>query len=307
MVNSVFLLLTGLILLIIGGEFLVRSAVSIAKKFNVPPLLIGVTIVSFGTSAPELMVSLQAALDSSNDIAIGNIVGSNIANIGLVLGLTILLKPIFIDRVKYSFSWWIMLFSSVLFYLFVLDGHLSLLDGLIFVFGLLLFILFSIKYIQNEEQIVNDSSPGLSNHLVVLYFIGGSLGLYFGSELFVTNAVFIADYFGVSQFIIGITVVALGTSLPELVTSLVAIYKNQESISFGNLIGSNIFNVFAVLGITSIVKELKISKEVVNFDLLIMIGFALVLGIIIYGKKISRVKGLLLFTGYLIYIIYKST
>ena len=252
MLVSVLLLFLGLALLIAGGEFLVNSAISISKRLNVPPLLIGVTVVSFGTSAPELMVSLQAAINNSAGIAIGNVLGSNIANIGLVLGFTVLIKPILFQRKKYIIPWAVMFVSSLLFLLFCLDNKIDFFNGLIFVLGLLVFIFLSIKFIVSEDlnsdEKENTQYPGIFK--TILLFLLGAMGLYFGSEFFVQNAVVIAKALNVPQFIIGITIVALGTSLPELVTSLVAAVRNHNSISIGNLIGSNIFNVFAVLGIT---------------------------------------------------------
>ena len=302
--TSIFLLLLGLLMLVAGGEFLVKSAVAFAQKLNVAPFLIGITVVSFGTSAPELMVSIQAAIGGASGIAIGNVIGSNIANIGLVLGLTAIVKPILIEKKKYILSWWIMLISTLLFIGLVYDGTISSFDGLIFIIGLTVFILLSIKIIKNEE--IEEKSEG-DMHFVksFIFFILGSAGLYFGSDFFVNNSIYIAKEFGVSEFIIGITIVAFGTSLPELVTSIVAAVRNQNGISIGNLIGSNIFNVFAVLGITALIKPLQMhatSSDLTMMGLLVMLSFALIMGLYLTTKKISRFKGLVLVIGYLIYI-----
>ena len=269
-------MILGLALLIIGGDLLVKGAVSFANILRVPSFLIGVTVVSFGTSAPELMVSIQAAFDNA-DIAIGNIMGSNIANIALVLGISVIIKPINVNPITYRLSWWIMLFSSLLYVVFILDGVLSLTEGLLFLIGLISFIFLSIKYISNSDDTAIEDTDS-TFWLASLFFVLGSVGLYYGSELFVKHSVLIASYFGVSEFVIGVTVVALGTSLPELVTSIVALSKGQNNISIGNLIGSNIFNVFAVLGITSIFQELHLKLKLIYLDFGVMIGVVLIFG-----------------------------
>ena len=305
--SSVFFLLLGLALLIIGGDLLVRGAVSFANIFRVPSFLIGVTVVSFGTSAPELMVSIQAALDNVADVAIGNIMGSNIANIALVLAISVIIKPINVNPNTYRLSWWIMLFSSLLYVVFILDGVLSVTEGLMFLLGLVSFIFFSIRYISYSDDTPTETQNN-SFWLAFLFFALGSVGLYFGSELFVKHSVLIASYFGVSEFVIGVTVVALGTSLPELVTSIVALSRGQNNISIGNLIGSNIFNVFAVLGITSIFQELHLKLKLMFLDFGVMIGVVLIFGFFLFlRKKISRTAGFILLFGYLTYIFITVT
>jgi cation:H+ antiporter len=304
MISYVILLIVGLILLVLGGDYLVKSAVSFAKKLNVPPFLIGITIVSFGTSAPELMVSIQAALDSASGIAIGNVVGSNIANIGLVLGLTVIVKPILIEKSKYFLSWWVMLISSFFFLFFLYDNVISFYEGIALIICLNIFILLSIKYIKNDdnEQDLDDEKGAL---ITFVYFFIGSAGLYFGSELFVNNAIIIAKSLGISEFIIGITIVAFGTSLPELVTSIVAITKNHNSISIGNLIGSNIFNILAVIGITALVEPLSLAVGESSFQsLLVMLSFSLLMGFFLKSQKIGRLRGGILVIGYLVYITF---
>lgn len=296
------LLILGLVILIFGGELLVRSAVSFAEKFGVSSFLIGVTVVSFGTSIPELMVSIQAAMDQAADIAIGNVLGSNIANIALVLGVSVVIRPLSITTNTYKLSWWVMLISSLLFILFLLDNVITKMEGLLLVAGLFCFIIFSIKRnIPNEESIVSK----INIQTGILFFVLGAIGLYFGSELFVESAISIASFFDVPKFIIGITVVALGTSLPELVTSIVALMKGQNNISLGNLIGSNIFNVFAVLGITSLIQELGTSSILLFLDFGVMLAVILVFGYQLFiRKKISRTAGFILLSGYFSYILF---
>lgn len=300
---SYLFLIIGFVILVFGGDLLVKSAVSITKKMNVSPLLIGVTVVSFGTSFPELLVSLQAAIDGNSGIAIGNVVGSNIANIGLVLGVTVLISPMMIDRKKYIFSWLSMLLSALLFIWFSVDLIISFYEGLCLIFLLIAFILFSIKF-NKSEPVEVESDEISSMPLILLYFVLGSIGLYFGADLLVQNAVIIAKNWGVSELVIGATVIALGTSLPELATSSLAAIRGHNTISIGNLIGSNIFNVFAVVGITSAVKSIKVDASVLLFDFPVMLGLTLFLGVILLGSKISRLIGFGLLAIYLSYIIY---
>ena len=296
------LLLVGVFLLLIGGDFLVKSAASLAKKLNISPFLIGVTVVSFGTSAPELIVSLKAAFNGSSGIAIGNVIGSNIANLALVLRITVLIRPIVLDPKKLRFSWFAMLVASLMFLGFSIDGILDRVDGLFLISGLILFLILSIRK-RDDSFVEEELEKTLKTNLIPVYFIFGAAGLYYGSELLVDSAITIAKSFGISEFIIGVSVVALGTSLPELVTSIIAIIKGQSSISVGNLIGSNVFNIFAVLGITSAVNPLKADSFLIAIDLPIMLGVTLLTWLfLLVSKKLGRVEGLLLITIYIMYI-----
>lgn len=305
--NTFTLLLSGLILLILGGNFLLKSAVSISLKFNIPKILIGMTVVSFATSAPELIVSIKSALIGSPDLAISNVVGSNIANIGLVLGLTILLSPIKTTKDIYKVDWPIMMFASILFLIFLNDGMIKAYEGVILIFLLIGSIAFLIKYQKQTEEdvdleMVSDESISKS----ILFLILGGFFLYLGSEWFVSGAIDLANIFGVSERIIGITVVSIGTSIPELVTSLVALFKKEKGVSLGNLIGSNIFNVFAVLGITSIVSPLILEDlNILNYDIYVMLFFAaIVFPLIFFPKKhiLGRLEGLIILSCYFFYI-----
>lgn len=300
----VLFLIIGIIFLLIGGDMLVNSSTALAKKLNVSPFLIGITVVSFGTSAPELLVSLNAAVMGSAGIAIGNVIGSNIANIALVLGLTILIRPINVDSKKYLFAWLVMFVSSIMFFGFSLDGVIDFIDGLFFISGLMFFITLSIRY-RNSSIEEDEIEENTDTKMIPVYFILGAAGLYFGSEFLVTNSVIVAKYFGISEFVIGITIVALGTSLPELVTSVIAILKGHSSISIGNLIGSNIFNVFAVLGITSLVQPLNSDRSILTSDLPVMLGITLLLGFFLFiTHRLRRTEGLLLISIYLIYVVF---
>ena len=304
--NTISLLFFGLIVLIIGGNLLLKAAVSISLKFGIPKLLIGMTVVSLATSAPELIVSIKSALKGSPDLAISNVLGSNIANLGLVLAVTILFSPISISKSVYKKEWPIMMFSALYFLVVVLDGIITKTEGGILVCFLIMTISALIKFrdkseieleIQNEDSIVKS--------LITLIF--GGVFLFYGSEWFIDGAISLANSFGISERIIGITVVSVGTSIPELVTSLVAVFNKEKSISLGNLLGSNIFNVFAVLGLTSLVTPLSVvDNNIISFDIYIMLFFAaLVLPLIFFPKKyvLGRKEGLIILVFYSLYVV----
>lgn len=308
------LLILGLAVLIVGGEFLVKGAVGCSAAFKISPLVIGMTVVSFGTSAPELLVSLQSALDGNPGIAIGNVVGSNIANIALVLGITVLIFPIIAERQTKFIDYPMMILASIMFYLFALDNVIEVYEGII-LFGVL--VAFTTYLVVNSrkktKKAIAESDDDIGEALKnpfwksMVFLLIGLVALYFGSDWFVQGAVGIAEVVlegnPDKDSIIGVTVVALGTSAPELVASIVAAVRKQSDISIGNLIGSNIFNVFAVIGITAIVTPIEVSNQVLNFDMLWMIGIAaLLIPIFIFGKRIGRFKGFVLFLSYVAYV-----
>ncbi|MDF1673100.1 MAG: calcium/sodium antiporter [Vicingaceae bacterium] len=304
------LLIGGLITLIIAGEALVRGAVGIALKFKIPTLVIGMTIVSFGTSAPELLVSLKAALDGHPELSIGNVVGSNVANIALVLGLTAMILPIAVKRSTAKIDWSIMMAATILFYIFIIDNSIQWYEGLIFVLGLIAFNIYMFRSIAKKkdevELDVDEDEAGKQNIFVqILFIIIGCVGLAYGASWLLDGAVTIASDFGVSEHVIAVTIVAFGTSVPELITSVVAAIKKETDISVGNLIGSNIFNILGVLGITSLVKEIPVSLQVVNNDIFWVLAISfLVLPLMIINYKINRVRGFLLFVSYGVYIYF---
>ena len=309
------LLIAGLATLIFGGDALVKGAVGIALKFDISSLVIGMTVVAFGTSMPELLVSVKAAIDNHPEIAIGNVVGSNIVNISLVLGLTTMILPIPVKFATVRVDWPIMMICSILFYLFILNGVIEWWEGLIYSFGIIAFTVFTIKSSSssNQKQIelsqedeleeVEKKSYGLFKSIV--FVIIGILALTFGASWLLDGAVQIAKSFGISEHIIGVTVVAFGTSVPELVTSVVAAFKKETDISVGNLIGSNIFNLLAVLGFTAIIKEIPVSEQVITNDVFWMMGIALLLlPLMFYKYNINRIKGFILFTSYIVYLFF---
>lgn len=314
---SYLVLILGLATLIIGGEFLVRGAVGIAQKLKLSSLVIGMTVVSFGTSAPELIVSIKAALYGNSEIALGNVIGSNIANIALVLGITVLIFPLPVDRNSKIIDWPMMLFTSVLFFLFAMTGTgstetgglIERYEGIILFVLLLAFITFLIRnsrkhtarLMEEDEAVVIPTSRKFIQ--AILFLIIGLVGLYFGAEWLLKGAVEIALDWGMEERIIGITIIAFGTSVPELVTSAVAAYRKETDISIGNLIGSNIFNIMAVIGITAIVKPIDVTENTLNIDMIWMLAIALALfPMLVIGKKITRFKGLLLIGSYIAYI-----
>jgi cation:H+ antiporter len=300
-------LILGLAVLIAGGEFLVRGAVGIAKRANISTLVIGMTVISFGTSAPELFVSIGSALDGNPDIAIGNVVGSNIANIALVLGITVLIFPISVDRNSKIIDWPMMMLATVLFIVFAWDLQIVFWEGAV-LFGILL--IFTYLLIRNSRKSnkkrtdteVEEAKPTAIGKSLVFTLLG-LVALYFGAEWLIKGAVGIAESFQMEQRIIGLTVVAFGTSVPELVTSAVAAFKKETDISIGNLIGSNIFNIMAVIGVTAMVKTTAVDAEVVHSDIWWMFLISLsVLPMMIIGKKVGRLKGFMLLSTYIIYI-----
>ena len=303
--NTISLLIFGLTVLIIGGNLLLKAAVSISLRFGIPKLLIGMTVVSLATSAPELIVSIKSAIKGSPDLAISNVLGSNIANLGLVLGITILFSPINISKSVYKKEWPIMMFSAIYFLIVILDGIISKIEGGILVCFLVITISALIKLRDKSEvELENSGEDSFLKSLIVLFF--GGLFLYYGSEWFIDGAIMLADSFGISERIIGITVVSVGTSIPELVTSLVAVFNKEKSISLGNLLGSNIFNVFAVLGITSLVTPLSVlDKSIINYDIYVMLFFAaMILPLIFFPKKLvlGRKEGVIILLFYTVYI-----
>lgn len=306
MIFEVFFLVLGLVLLVVGSDLLLRSSVDLSLKYNVSKLVIGLTIVSFATSAPELLISVSSVLKDSSDIAISNVIGSNIANIGMVFSIALLFVTIKIkkENIKYDFPWLIIV--SLLFIWFLQDSQINRFEGLIFTSVLVLFIIFSFKVRANENEDLDDlSTSNMSLSKIFIFLALSSILLYSGSELFVESSIFFANYFGVSERVIGLTMVAMGTSLPELATTLVAIYKKELDISIGNIIGSNIFNILAVIGITSIIRTLSIkSSEILSFDIYVMFAFSAVLGVFFFFPrkyKMYSIHGLFLLSAFLLY------
>ncbi len=312
MFMSVLWVILGFISLVVGGEFLVRSSVALSFKFNISKMIIGMTVVSFATSAPELLVSLQAALTGSPAIAITNVVGSNIANIGLVLGITALVGAIAVDKSFYKLNWPVMMLFSVALYVFLAnDSVITALEGGVLFIGLILFLFILIRSAKKDTVVeeVDDTLATVSNFKIVLWLIVGAAALYFGSVWLVDGAKEIAVAVGVSEAVIGVSLIAIGTSVPELAASIIAVAKQEKAISLGNLIGSNIFNIGSVLGITAMIKPIPIpvdTPEILTSHIFWMLGFAFILLPMIFIPKkfqISRAKGFVLVFAYSIFMV----
>ncbi len=310
---SLLFIFLGLILLVVGGEFLVRSSVALSFKLHLSKMVIGLTVVSFATSAPELLVSVQAALDGFSDISLGNVIGSNIANIGLVLGITAIITPLAIDRDFYKFNWPVMMLLSIALYLILSSGgEITRIEGvgLLAILGIYLFLLIRRAKKQRGTNPVDDSiDDGLSkasNFRIFFWLLIGGVALWGGSELLVKGAVDLATAMGISERVIAVTMIAIGTSVPELAASVIAALKKEKAISLGNLIGSNIFNIASVLGITALIQPIAVkSQEVLTNDIWWMLGFAAVLIPMAFLPKkfeIGRLKGIVIVTAYLIFI-----
>jgi cation:H+ antiporter len=314
---SVFYVIVGLVLLVLGGEFLVRSSIGLSFKLNISKMVIGMTVVSFATSAPELLVSLQAALDGSPAISINNVIGSNIANIGLVLGITAIIGPIAVSKDFYKLNWPVMmLFSLVLYYFLYNDNVLTFIEGLILLVGLAVFLIVLIRNARNEDISLDEVDDALANigyGKIFIWLLIGGVALYFGSDLLVIGAKDIAQNMGVSEGVISITMIAIGTSVPELAASIIAAVKGEKAISLGNLIGSNIFNIASVLGVTALIKEIPVTEaQILSRDIFWMLGFSAILIPLVFMPKkfiLSRFKGVFLFLGYglFIYLVFKTT
>lgn len=303
-------LVGGLVMLFIGAEGLIRGSSNLAIKIGITPLVVGLTVVAFGTSTPELVVSLKAALLGNSTISLGNIIGSNIANIALILGVASIIRPLDVHAKVIMREIPIMIGISVLLLLLLTDGEIGFLDGLIFVLGLIVYLVVNVLIARKEKnpEIDSEFSEGLKSKLgipvsIVLMIAGLGL-LILGANLFVQSAVAIAKMFNVSDAIIGLTIVAIGTSLPELITSIVASYKKEADIAIGNVVGSNVFNILGILGITALI--IPISSVGISY---IDLGVMLVTAIILFplsrtGFSISRMEGALLLAGYAGYIYY---
>jgi cation:H+ antiporter len=309
MALNILILLIGLVVLILGGSFLIKGSSSFALKMNLSPLVIGLTVVAFGTSAPELLISIKAALSGSPDLAMGNVIGSNICNLALVLGLTAIISPIRVRKNSIRLDWPMTMGSSLLLYILVREGFVNSYEGIIFIGILITYIYLVIRKSRKDLKIAKelekdfDLPKSSSTYLKDFAFIAiGSAGLFFGAEWFVGGAQDFARQLGVEERIIGITVVAIGTSLPELVTATVASFKKETDMALGNLMGSNIFNILSILGITSIIKEIQVSDIMLNTDIIWMLGITLIiLPMMLSSRQIGRVEGGILLVIYMYY------
>lgn len=305
------LLALGLIILLVGGKFLVDGASAIAVKLGMSSGLIGLTIVAFGTSAPELLVSVNAALKGNSDISIGNVVGSNIANIGLVLGLSGIFYPIMIKRSHLRFDYLVTVLVTILFFILGLNGLIGLWEGILLFSVFILFNFYLFKSSKGgiaddmEVEAEIEQVKGYSWLISIAFFLAGIIGLYFGSELLVENAVKISREFGVSERVIGVSIIAIGTSLPELITSIMAALSKRTDLALGNILGSNIMNILSIIGITAIIQPIGVSEDFLDVDFLWMIGITLLLFPLMKTKmQVSKIEGSILFGSYCLYMFF---
>lgn len=302
----------GLLLLLFGGDWLVKGASNLAQSLGVSPLVVGLTVVAFGTSTPELLVSVGAALSGSSDIAVGNIVGSNIANIGLILGLSGMIYPIQVHVNLLRREIPLMLIVALVALWMFQDGLVGREEGILLVVGLIAFIVFMIISSQREARIkhdipdeVSEVQPAQINRgRETLRLVVGIGLLMVGAQLTVSNATELARGLGVSEFVIGVTLIAVGTSLPELVTSVMAAVRRQSDIAIGNVVGSNIFNILGILGITAVVQPIGVSIRTINFDGLVMVAFSVLVLPFVLNRQLGRIESALFLAGYVAFTAY---
>jgi len=309
MIIEYCLLILGFVILLTSGDLLVRAGVSIAGHLKISPLVSGITVVALGTSAPEFFVSLGAALKGSPDIAMGNVVGSNISNVALVLGVTAVILPLPVIKKTIRFDWVVMMVSSLLLLLFsYTNNQIDFWEGIVMVGVLVWYLTHSIYHSRKAMKSHGEiSQVKYSWGTSIVLILVASAGLYYGADLLVENAKTISLAFGVSERVVGITIIALGTSLPELATSVIAACKKELDISVGNIVGSNIFNLLGVLGATSILKKITVDIAILNFDIHIMILISVaLLALLMIPKKyvLQRWNGGVLFFSYVSYVVW---
>lgn len=305
---NLLLIVLGLVSLIFGGHWLLKAAVGFSLRLEIPKIVIGMTVVSFATSAPELIVSVKSALEGHADIAFGNVIGSNIANLGLVLAITILISTISVKKSFYITDWPVMIISSVLLYVFIaFDGVLQRYEGIILFSFLIIFLVYLLKF---QKTAVVDELPEDDEELPlykdVLFLVIGGVALWGGSELLINGAVGMAKHFNISERVISITIVSIGTSIPELAASVIAVLKKEKAISLGNLIGSNVFNILAVLGITSIITPITITDQgLLSSDIFWMLGISFLILPLVFAPvkmKLTWKEGVILLLLYLLFM-----
>ncbi|MBC8433100.1 MAG: calcium/sodium antiporter [Desulfobacterales bacterium] len=302
---NIFLLFVGLLLLYVGSDWLVRGASSLALSFSIRPIIVGLTVVALGTSAPELLVSLVAAAKGSSGVSVGNIIGSNIINIALILGLSAMVRPLEVDKKFLSRELPYLIGVSFLFWILCLDGRLDRVDGSILLAMLVVFLFYSILTAKEGKggQVKRQETSGRRYTLNVVLVVLGLACLAKGADMMVVSAIAIARKFGLSEVLIGLTIVALGTSLPELATSVVAVAKGESDISIGNVVGSNLFNICLVMGLVGILNPVQIDGRLNRFEFPVMLILTVLLLVFARsGFRIQRVEGMFFASCFFIYI-----
>lgn len=308
MITSILLILAGFVLLISGADVLVKGSVAVANKLKIPSLIVGLTIVALGTSAPEFVVSLTSAFQGAQGLVLGNVMGSNIANILLILGGTAIIFPVAINRKSFFRDFSFLMIVTVVFIIFALVGVFTLWMGIIMLAMLAGFIFFNYRSAKNSEQTKDDESKSpwanKSWLFVTIATIIGLLAIIYGADLLVDGAVAIAQAFGVSEEIIGLTIIAFGTSLPELATSCVAAFRKQSDLAIGNIVGSNIWNILFIMGATSTITNIKVPSQFICYDMWVMLLAVLLLFIVVYkNNKVTRIAGIWFVITYLVYLL----
>jgi len=302
---NVLLTIVGLAMLCFGGSWLVSGGVSIAKKLRISQLIIGLTVVAYGTSTPELAASIAASLGSHTDLILGNIVGSNISNVGMVIGISAIISPLVVSKATTRKEIPIMIGVMLLFVAISVDGEISQYDGILLIGGLIAFTVYTVSRAKKERKQEDTDQPDQKSSIpkaVGLVAIGSGL-LYLGGYLTIENVVSIAQSIGVSETVVGITIVAIGTSLPELITSVIAIKRGHTDIGIGNIVGSNIYNILMIMGIASVITGIAVTPDIFT-DYLVMIGFAVVLVAFLRSGIIPRPAGIGLAIAYAAYLGY---
>jgi cation:H+ antiporter len=311
---SVVLFIIGLVLLVVGSNWLVDGASSVARRFNISDLVIGLTIVAFGTSSPELVVNLIASFNGNTDIAIGNVIGSNVFNILVILGLTAVVAPV---AVKSTTTWKEIPFSILAVFVMalmandiLLDGYsvaeISRIDGLVLLSFFLIFMAYTFALAMHDDPLIDNPPAKMGLPKSLLLIMLGLVGLFFGGKFIVEGAIDIARALGISESVIGLTVVAAGTSMPELATSVVAAFKKNSDIAIGNVVGSNIFNIFLVLGLSATIRPIPFNVKS-NVDLIFLLAISILMLIFVFvgkGRKISRLEGGFFFATFIAYTWY---
>ena len=298
-------------MLFAGAEGLIRGSSSLALRVGITPLVVGLTVVAFGTSSPELVVSLKAALEGNGDISIGNVIGSNIANIALVLGVAALIRPLKVNTVVIRREIPLMIFISLIFVIFLINREISRIEGIIFFAGIILYSIVSVILARKEkskeiedEYIEGVAKKPLKTWLAIPFIIFGLALLIYGANLFLEASIEVAKKIGMSQAVIGLTIVAIGTSLPELFTSAVASFKNETDIAIGNVVGSNVFNILLILGVTAMIIPVS-AAGITMTDIIVMMVTAVIILPMTWTKFVlNRLEGAFLLTGYIIYMYY---
>ena len=316
LLTPLILLILSIVILYVIGEIIIKSSVFIANALRIPTLIIGLTVVSFATSLPEIFVSIEALLEGSSNIALGNVFGSNIANLSLVMAILAILNNLNISKQTFKIDYpFLLIISFSLGFVMFFSLSINFWIGTLFLIILIFYLIYLISTGHNIESLEINKSKDVESYknkfqiiknITLLLF--GVFALKLGADMLVKNTIDIASYFGISDRVIAVTIVAFGTSVPELVTSIVASYKKQQGLAIGNLIGSNIFNILAVIGVSSVIKEIKITdKEIIYYDYLYMLFVTFLLGLLIYiskNKIISKHHGYFLLTVYIIYIVF---